>query len=325
MKHPWRILSILVTLAISLVLLGRCWFVVDETRFVLLSDFGRVVDVLGDDAAEIGPHLKWPWHATIEVDRRLQVTEPASREVITGDKRNLEVAPYVVWRVVDPTRFHQSTGGLVVAASRLEERITAAVSDALSRSTFETLASTDPKLWALDTLTESIRDEAAPHLRQDLGIDLIDVRLKRFNHPLEVRPAVFDLIRSERKQVASKLRAEGEAEYQTLTSHADRDRDERLSRAEADAERLRAEGEAEAARLLNEAHAHDPKFYELVRTLDTYRSILDDKSTVILSTSSPLLRLLREGPSSEAPGSDSPRSPGASAASETISAPEVSP
>ncbi len=322
MKRPWLLLSLLLSLTLAVAILGRCWFVVDETQFVLLSEFGRVVEVLGDQPEEVGPHLKRPWRSTIAVDRRLQVTEPASREVITGDKRNLEVSPYIVWKVVNPARFYQSTGNVATASSRLEERVSASVSNALSRSTLESLASTDPKVWSLDALTESIQQDVILSLRQDLGIELIDIRLKRFNHPLEVRPAVFELIRSERKQVASKLRAEGEAEYQTLTSRADRERDEQLSRAEADAERLRAEGEAEAARILNEAHAHDPKFYELIRTLDTYRSILDDKATVILSTSSPLLRLLKEGPAAELPETK----PSASAsASETISTPESSP
>jgi membrane protease subunit HflC len=325
MKRPWRTLAFLLLVALSAAVLSRCWFVVDETRFVLLSEFGRVVDVLGDDPGEVGPHWKRPWLSVLTVDRRLQVTEPPSREVLTGDKRNLEVAPYVVWKVVDPSRFYQSAGGIETASSRLEERVAASVSDALSRSTLESLASADPDVWKLDTITRSIRDQLSPDVRADLGIELLDVRLKRFNHPLEVRPAVFDLIRSERKQVASRLRAEGEAEYQTLASRADRERDERLSRAEAEAERLKAEGEAEAARLLNEAHAQDPKFYELIRTLDTYRSILDGKATVVLSSSSPLLRLLRDGPAGELPASLSPKSPGSSAASETISAPETAP
>jgi membrane protease subunit HflC len=320
MTRPRRLVALTVAIALCLAILARCWYVVDETEYVLLSEFGRVLDVLGDDPSEIGPHGKWPWRSTIAVDRRLRVAEPPAREVLTGDRRNLEVAPYVVWQVADPLVFHRAAGGPEAASARLEERVVAAVSDALSQTSFDALASTDPAVWRLDELTGSIRDGLREPLRRDLGIDLVDVRLKRFNHPLEVRPAVFDLIRSERKEVASRLRAEGEAEYQTLTSRADRDRDERLGRAEADAERIRAEGEAEATRLLNDAHALDPKFYELVRTLDTYRAILDDRATVILSTSSPLLRLLRDGPET-GPSEPNP----ASAARDSISSPEARP
>ena len=143
---------------------------------------------------------------------------------------------------------------------------------------------------------------------------MLDVRLRRFNHPVEVRPAVFDLIRSERRQVAAKLRAEGEAQYVTITSQADRMRDTILAQADAEAQRIRGNAEAEATRVLNEAHAHDPKFFEFLRTLDAYRSILDGQTTVVLSSSSPLLKLLSQGPSIERspePPSESHRVPNA--------------
>lgn len=92
------------------------------------------------------------------------------------------------------------------------------------------------------------------------------------------------------------MRAEGEAKYQTLTSQADRQRDAILAQADAEAERIRGQGDAEATRLYNDAHARDPKFYEFVRTLEAYRAILDEKATIVLSSSSPLLKLLTQGP-----------------------------
>lgn len=322
MKRPFALILTLVFLALAALLASRCGFVVDETEFVLLSDFGRIVAVLGDHPNETGLHWKLPWRSTIRLDRRLQVAEPPTREVLTGDKRNLEVAPYVVWQVADPLRFYQSCGTLDAASARLEERVSASESDALSQTPLDALASTDPSVWSLDSLTRSILDDVRPAALSDLGIAVLDVRLKRFNHPLEVRPAIFDLIRSERLQVAAKLRAEGQAEYDTLTSRADRDRDEQIARAEADAARLRAQGEAAAARLLNQAHARNPQFYELLRTLDTYRSILDARATVILSTSSPLLRLLNNGPSATLP-EPTPADP--STTQGALSSPETSP
>jgi modulator of FtsH protease HflC len=141
-----------------------------------------------------------------------------------------------------------------------------------------------------------------------LGVEVLDIRLRRFNHPLEVRPAVFDLIRSERRQVAAKLRAEGESQYVTITSQADRTRDTILAEAEAEARRIRGSAEADATRLLNEAHSRDPRFYEFLRTLEAYRSILDERATVVLSASSPLLKLLVKGPSIEStPGPSASR------------------
>jgi membrane protease subunit HflC len=279
-------------------LAARSAVIVDETQYVLVTEFGRVAAVYGRDG-EAGLHLRWPWQSSIEIDRRLHVFDPPSREVITGDKRNLEVSSYVVWKVNDPARFVRSVGSDEAAEGRLSERVSAALSDAIGRRELAALASTDTKRWALDDICNEAVAAVAPAANAELGVEVIDVRLRRFNHPLEVRPAVFDLIRSERRQVAAALRAEGEAEFQTITSQADRQRDAILSQADAEAERLRGQADAEATRIANEAHSHDPRFYEFLRTLEAYRSFLDDKTTVVLSSSSPLLKLLTQGPPDE--------------------------
>jgi membrane protease subunit HflC len=181
----------------------------------------------------------------------------------------------------------------------LYERVSAGLSNAIGRRELAALATTDASRWALDQLTREVTGTIAPLARKELGVDVLDVRLRRFNHPVEVRPAVFDLIRSERRQVAAKLRAEGEAQYVTITSQADRMRDTTLAQADAEAQRIRGKSEAEATRTLNEAHARDPKFFEFLQTLESYRSILDNQTTVVLSASSPMLKLLSHGPSTE--------------------------
>jgi membrane protease subunit HflC len=299
MRRPLR--SIIGLAALGLVgwLAFRSIVIVDETEFVLVTEFGRTVEVLGDEPGEAGLHAKWPWCSIVVVDRRLRVFDPPPREMITGDKRNLEVASYVAWRVGDPRTFVSAAGTLDSAEARLNERVSAALSDALGRRDLASLASTDPSVWRLDALTDEVLAAVAGPAKGELGVEVLDVRLRRFNHPVEVRPAVFDLIRSERKQVAERLRAEGESQYQILRSQAERERDGIVARAEAEAERIRGRGDAEATRILNEAHARDPRFYEFVRTLETYRSILDDRATLVLSSASPLLRLLTTGPADE--------------------------
>ena len=299
MRRPLRRIIGLVALGLLAVLAFRSFVIVDETEFVLITEFGRTVDVLGDDPGEAGLHAKRPWRSSLAVDRRLRVFDPPPREMITGDKRNLEVASYVAWRVSDPLRFVAAAGTLDSAEARLNERVSASLSDSLGRRDLASLASTDPKIWRLDALTDEVLAAVARPAKEELGVEVLDIRLKRFNHPVEVRPAVFDLIRSERKQVAERLRAEGESRYQILKGQAERERDAIVAKAEAEADRIRGRGDAEATRLLNEAHARDPKFYEFVRTLETYRAILDDRATLVLSSASPLLRLLTKGPSDE--------------------------
>jgi membrane protease subunit HflC len=297
-----RILRVLLTLSLLGLIVTvavRSWLIVDETQYVVVTNFGRIVAVYGERAGDAGLHLKWPWQAALAIDRRLRVFDPPPREVLTGDKRNLEVAGYVVWRVGDPVRFLRSAATLEAAEARLNERVSAALSNAIGRRDLAALASTDPALWQQPALASDVLAAVAPPAKTELGLEVLDIRLRRFSPPLEVRPAVFDLIRSERRQVAATLRAEGEAEYQTLTSQADRERDAILAQADAEAERIRGRGDAEATRIANEAHSRDPRFYEFLRTLEAYRSILDDRATVVLSSGSPLLKLLAHGPSDE--------------------------
>jgi len=299
MPRYFRLTLALAFFAIIAVVALRSWVIVDETQFVVVTDFGRIVAVHGGQAGEAGLHGKWPWQSALAIDRRLRVFDPPPREVLTGDKRNLEVASYVVWRVGDPVRFLRSAATLDAAEARLNERVSAALSNAIGRRELTALASTDPALWQLDDLTREVLAAVLPQAFEELGVQVFDIRLRRFCPPIEVRPAVFDLIRSERRQVAATLRAEGEAEYLTLTSQAERERDAILAQADAESERIRGRGEAEATRLANAAHAHDPRFYEFVRTLDAYRSILDDRATVVLSAASPLLKLLTQGPAED--------------------------
>ena len=299
MKHTLRWLIVAVSVLGLLAVAIFAFVVVDETEFAVVTSFGQIAAVYGDEPSEAGLHVKRPWQLVLKIDKRVKVFEPAPREVITGDKRNLEVASYVVWRVADPVLFLRASGSHELAEARLYERVSASLSDAIGRRDLSALASTDPKLWALDALTREVATAVAPAAASELGVNVLDIRLRRFAHPVEVRPAVFDLIRSERRQVAAKTRAEGEAQYVTITSQADRARNTILAQAEAEAQRIRGSAEAEATRVLNLAHARDPKFFEFLRTLESYRSILDGQTTVVLSSSGPLLKLLSQGPSLE--------------------------
>jgi membrane protease subunit HflC len=293
----------------------RALVIADETEFLMVTEFGRVVNIYGDQAGEAGLHAKWPWQESIGVDRRVQFTEVPPREVITGDKRNLEVTAYTVWRVSDPVRFLQASATQESAARRIEERVTSALGTSLGGVALLELVGKSEDGSRLDRLTREVRDTLAPAAREELGVELLDLRLRRFNYPLEVRPAIFELIRSERRQEAAALRAEGEAQYQVLVSEANRERDLLLAKADSDAERIRAEGEAEAMRILSAAHARDPGFYTFLRTLETYESLLDSRATLVISASSPLLKLLREGPAPpaaelEAPSAENTRAGG---------------
>jgi membrane protease subunit HflC len=155
---PMRRLRRLLIFAISLGLLAaialRSAVIVDETEYVLVTEFGRPVALYGGAPDEAGFHGKWPWQSSRSIDRRLRVFDPPPRELITGDKRNLEVASYVAWRVVDPEKFLRSAGTLDAAEARLNERVAAALSHAFGSRDLATIASDNAKVWSLDALTE---------------------------------------------------------------------------------------------------------------------------------------------------------------------------
>jgi membrane protease subunit HflC len=154
-------------------------------------------------------------------------------------------------------------------------------------------------LNASDIKLEQLNSELTGQIRRDaidqFGIEVVDIRIKRFNHPEGVKPAIFDMIRAERQGVAERYRAEGKSEAAMIRSKADKERAMILSKALAEAEVIRGAGDADAMRIANEAHSQDPQFYQLLKTLDTYRAILNDKTTIVLSSDSPLLKLLTEG------------------------------
>ena len=192
-------------------------------------------------------------------------------------------------------RFFSSVGSIAAAGDRLRERIDSMLKAEVGKMTlskFVSLEQGDIKIDSLTTrLTRNIRDIA---IRQ-FGIEVVDVRIKRFNHPEGVKPAIFDMIRTERYGVAEKYRAEGKSKAVEVRSKADLERSQIHSKATYEAEVIRGEGEAQAMRIANAAHSKDEKFYQLLKTLDTYRVILNEKTTVVLSANSNLLRLLTGG------------------------------
>ncbi|MBC8871998.1 MAG: protease modulator HflC [Planctomycetes bacterium] len=318
----WRGLCILLLLGLGVFVLARTAFFVDETEYVYVTQFGEPIRLYTD----AGLGVKWPYQSLRRFDRRLQMYEPSGREMLTEDKENLNVQWYVCWRIPGRTfvtrqlqasttspgseadeseirremekyvhRFLRSVGTVETAESRLEERIQAAIAAEIGHTQLQQLVSLDTDGLQLDAIatrvSESIRRTAA----DEFGIEVVDVRLKRFNYPEAVKPAVYAEIRSERERVAVQYRAEGASQKAKIESLANLQRDQLLAQARRDATTIRGEGEAKAIEIFNAAHSKDPQFYELLKTLEAYRTILDDQTTVVLSADSPLLKLLTEG------------------------------
>lgn len=301
--------------------LCTCFVFVDESEVVLIERLGTIVDVLDQpDDRGLNVKLPWPIGNARRFDRRIQLFDPLGREVFTRDKKNVTVDAYICWKIAeDPStdnsldrpavRFFRALGSADSAQARLETRVRSTLATRIAAVELSDLMRvTDPESPPhpdADVSLSAIAAQLLSDIRQRpdedqsvtdrLGIEIVDVRIKRMNFPLGNQQAVFERMRSERQKIAERYRSAGLAQNTVIRSQADRQSSEILSRAEAEAERIRGQAEADALAILNEAHARDPDFYRTVRTLDTYRKVLNEKTTLVLSASSNLLKLLVEG------------------------------
>lgn len=319
-RFVMRLIAITATCA-AVAWLCTCIVFVDESEVVVIERLGTIVAVL-DQSDDRGLNVKLPWPVgnARRFDRRIQLFDPPGREVFTRDKKNVTVDAYVCWRLAETAtasetknrpavRFFRSLGSSEAARARLETRVRSALATRVAQVELADLMQvTDPEGppdASVPVSLDSIATQLAADLRQRpdeeesvtdrLGIEIVDVRIKRINFPLGNQQAVFERMNSERQKIAERYRSAGLAESTVIRSQADRQSSDILSRADAEAERIRGESEANALAILNEAHARDPDFYRTVRTLDTYRNVLNEKTTLVLSASSNLLKLLVDG------------------------------
>lgn len=312
-----------VFVVLLLCLAPTCVLFVDETEWVLVQRFGRIVSVY-DQPADKGPHFKWPWpmETTRRFDRRLRLSTPPGRELFTRDRKNLIVEAYIGWKIPEPTeaevadpfnrpvvRFYRSLGQPEVAESRLASRLQSLLTSRLGQMELSELISVrdsesgpSEEASPLGQLAEELKRELRQRpgettsLREQMGIEIVDVRIKRINLPSGNLQAVYERMRSERQKIAERYRSAGLAESRMIRSRAERQATEILAQANAEADRIQGAGEAEALRILNEAHAEDPELYETLQAMETYRQILSEQTTLVLSASSRLWKLLTEGP-----------------------------
>jgi membrane protease subunit HflC len=298
-----RLRWLFVLLLAGLLLARTCLFTVDRTEFAYLTQFGRHVATYdGADSEQAGLHVKWPWpvESVQALDRRLQTFDLPGSELLTRDpKRNtidktLTIDAYVCWRIAGADgvdRFLRSVGTPAGAQAILGQRINSQLGAAVGRMELDDLISTEPDRVeaARRDLRRRLLDEPSPSgksLRaaaaEDYGVEVVDVRLRRFNHPAAVREAIFERIRSERQKKVADYQSEGERQAADIRSAGERRVAESKAQAEAEALRLRGQAEAEADHIRNEAARLDPAFYTFLKKLEDYQRILGDSKTMLL-------------------------------------------
>lgn len=267
----------LITALIALVIVGvladTVLFIVDEREQVVVTRVGEPRRQIHDP----GLYWKVPFVEQIHVfDNRLQFSDADPAPIYTQDKKNLIVDNFARWKIVDPLRFMRSVQTIFGAQSRLDDIIYAAVREELGKRTLEEIVSGD-RNQIMTAVTNRSRSDA-----KDLGVEVIDVRIKRADLPEENKKNVFDRMRAERARQAKEYRAEGEEAALKIKAETDLDVTRIKSDAFQKAQLLRGHGDAEALRIYAEAFQQDPKFYEFQRTLEAYEKTLGTGTTIVL-------------------------------------------
>jgi membrane protease subunit HflC len=249
--------------AVLALLVYSSTFVVREWESAIKLRLGEIV---GSDYAP-GLHFKIPFLDDIKTfDRRIQTLDTPPQRFLTIEKKDVIVDSYAKWRILNPAQFFRSTGGSSARASRLlSERIGTSLRDAFGKSTIQEVVSEDRTELMSQVTKETDRNA------NELGIEVVDVRVKKIDLPPEVSESVYMRMRAERERVASDLRAKGKEAAERIRADADRQRTVTLADAYKESEQTRGEGDAKAAEIYAQAYSADPDFYAFYRSLGAYR------------------------------------------------------
>lgn len=262
-------------------------FIVDETEQVVILQLGKPVKTVTKPGFNV--KLPFPIQEKITFDDRLLEYDSPPEEILSKDKKSLIVDNYVRWKIVDPLQFLKTVQAIPTAKSRMDDIVYSELRRELGTHDMVEII-TENREEIMDVIT---RESNSATL--DYGISVVDVRIRRVDLPAENEASIYARMEAERKRQANKFRSEGEEEAQKIRAATDRDKTIILADAYKEAERIRGEGDAKAVQVYARSYSSDPKFYEFVRTLDTYKKVVDDKTTLVLPSDSKLFKLLLDG------------------------------
>jgi membrane protease subunit HflC len=323
MRKPfWLVVLLLAGVSIA----SSCLYTVDRTEFVYLTQFGahrRTFDGARDGDA--GLHVKWPWpiESVQRLDRRLQYFDLPGAELTTCDRdlntidKTLTIDAYVCWRIADGDdvgkhvdKFVRTVGTAEGARALLSQRLSSELGALVADMEMKELVSTqlvpgEERRPTVDARREKLRDDLLRQVKQsreEYGIDVVEVRLRRMNHPNSVRDEIFTRIRSDREKMAAHYTSVGDKEAANIRSASVKRITSLETRAKATAVRRRGQADAEADRIRGQAQQQDPEFYAFLKKLEAYKSMFgDNKTTLLLSTKRDLFDLFNNPPGMKAP------------------------
>ena len=288
-----RALSVLLLVIALGVAASFCIVILDEREQAFRSLLGQPdFELFGfqinqPSLTKPGVYVRIPLlHRLERYDRRLLRYDAEARDAYTSEKLLIMVDYFAMWRIEDPQRFFETNQTIENALRRLDTITYSEVRESLGRQPLTALLSAQR-----DEITASIVGETDQALRR-FGIRIHDLRIRRTDYVAENLPGIYERMRTERSAVAKKYRAEGEERARTMRAEADLESQVVRAEAQRESETIRGEGDALAAKIYAEAYSQDAEFYAFVRSLEAYRSALDEETTLILSPKSPFLKYL---------------------------------
>lgn len=273
-----------------LALLGMSIYTVDERELAIKFRLGKIIET------DIGPglHFKVPFiNNVVKFPRQVLTLTNPQELFLTFEKKNLLVDFFIKWKIISVADYYRATGGdEAVAAQRMLEIVKDGVRGEFAKRTVPQVVTAERR-ELLDNMLNNARKNAL-----ELGIQVIDVRVKRTEFPEQVSDSVFDRMRQERARTASELRAQGAEAAEQIRAEADRQRTVTLAEAYRDAEKIRGAGDAEAARIYAEAYRQDPDFFAFTRSIQAYRrSLGKENDLMLLDTNDEFFRYMQKADS----------------------------
>jgi len=264
--------AVLVT---ALVVLAMSMFTVDQRQFAVVFQLGEVKRAI----SEPGLYFKVPMVQNVRYfEKRIITLDNAEPErFITSEKKNVLVDSYIKWRIVDPKLYYISVSGDESRAkTRLNQTVNAGLREEFGKRTVHDVVSGER-----DKIMEQMREKADSDARK-IGVQIVDVRVKRVELPTEVSDAVYRRMEAERKRVANELRSEGSAEAEKIRADADRQREIIIAEAYRDAQKIKGEGDAKATSTYAQAFGQNTEFYAFYRSLEAYRGSFRNKGDILV-------------------------------------------
>ncbi len=262
-------------IAAVLVALASSIFTVDQRQHAIIFQLGEVKDVI----AEPGLYFKWPMIQNVRYfDKRILTLDSSEPErFITSEKKNVLVDSFVKWKIIDPRLYYVSVAGDEARAkTRLSQTVNAGLREEFGKRTVHDVVSGER-----DKIMEQMREKADLDARK-IGVQIVDVRVKRVDLPTEVSESVYRRMEAERKRVANELRSEGSAEAEKIRANADKQREVIVAEAYREAQKIKGEGDAKAAATYASAFSQNPEFYAFYRSLEAYRGSFKGKNDVLV-------------------------------------------